>query len=126
MLGLFHVIYGILGIFSSYSLSFLLGRTGHFFGFMNSHAHYDRYVCFGGQDILQFIGLQLAGFIAVLGLAGIVAGCGLMSHKNWARVMVMILGIIALVNIPFGTALGIYTLWVVTKPEAKELTLSQG
>lgn len=126
MLGLFHVIYGALGFLGSYSLSYLLGGSGRFFGLMNSHALYGHSVCLGGGGFLHFIGVNLAGLMALLGLAGIVAGCGLMSHKNWARVTVMVLGIIALINIPLGTALGIYTLWVVTKPEVKELTLSRG
>jgi hypothetical protein len=32
-----------------------------------------------------------------------------------------VLGIINLVNIPFGTALGIYTIWVLTNKETEAL-----
>jgi len=35
-----------------------------------------------------------------------------MQHRPWARVTALILGVLALFHPPFGTALGIYTLWV--------------
>jgi hypothetical protein len=33
-------------------------------------------------------------------------------HKSWGRILAIVIGILALITIPFGTALGIYTLWV--------------
>ncbi|MGH9413285.1 MAG: zinc ribbon domain-containing protein [Terriglobales bacterium] len=42
----------------------------------------------------------------------IIAGVGLLAAQSWARMLAIVLGIIRLINIPFGTALGIYTLWV--------------
>jgi len=44
--------------------------------------------------------------------AGFVAGWGLLQRESWARMLTIILAFIALLHIPFGTALGIYTLWV--------------
>ncbi len=35
-----------------------------------------------------------------------------MQREGWARVLAILLGFISLFNIPFGTALGVYTLWV--------------
>ncbi|HET7186459.1 MAG TPA: hypothetical protein VFI82_17390 [Terriglobales bacterium] len=49
---------------------------------------------------------------------GIAAGWGLMQRETWARVLTIVLGVISLFNIPFGTALGIYTLWVLVSPNA--------
>lgn len=57
---------------------------------------------------LGAIGFLMAGF-AVLGGA---AGWGLMTHQPWARMLAIVLGCISLIHLPFGTALGIYTLWV--------------
>lgn len=60
--------------------------------------------------------LPLAAGMGLLLLAaavlGIAAGWGLLTHQPWARILAIVLGIIALVRVPFGTALGIYTLWV--------------
>jgi hypothetical protein len=36
----------------------------------------------------------------------------LRQRESWARIVALILGVVALVHFPIGTALGIYTLWV--------------
>ena len=50
--------------------------------------------------------------------AGIAAGLGLLQRQDWGRILAIVLGVISLINIPFGTALGIYTLWVLLSPGA--------
>ena len=57
---------------------------------------------------------------ALTGLLGILAGWGLLDRQPWARTLAIVLGCIALVHIPFGTALGIYTLWVLLPAESEE------
>jgi hypothetical protein len=52
------------------------------------------------------------------GAGGIVAGWGLMQRKHWARVLAIVLGFLKLLNIPFGTALGIYTLVILLPARA--------
>jgi hypothetical protein len=54
------------------------------------------------------IGLLISGFA----IAGVIAGGGLMARRPWARMLAIILGCISLIHFPLGTALGIYTLWV--------------
>lgn len=49
------------------------------------------------------------GFFGVLHLA---LAWGLFERQAWARILGLVLGILALLRFPFGTALGIYTLWV--------------
>ena len=44
--------------------------------------------------------------------AGFIAGWGLLQRQDWARTVALVVGFIALLNVPIGTALGIYTLWV--------------
>lgn len=60
--------------------------------------------------------------------AGIAAGLGLLQRQDWGRILAIVLGVISLINIPFGTAIGIYTLWVLVSPGAdKEYeALAQG
>jgi hypothetical protein len=45
-------------------------------------------------------------------LAGLIAGWGLLERAHWSRILALVVGAIALVSPPLGTALGIYTLWV--------------
>jgi hypothetical protein len=63
----------------------------------------------------------IAVFILAKGIAGLAAGWGLLQRLAWGRLWSIIMGVIALINIPFGTALGIYTLWTLLPREsAKE------
>jgi hypothetical protein len=67
----------------------------------------------------------LLSTIAILLLAkaacGFIAGWGLLQHERWARVVVLVLAFVSLfTNIPFGTALGIYTLWVLLPAESEQ------
>jgi len=64
---------------------------------------------------LGAIGLLISGFA----IAGVIAGWGLLTHTPWARMLAIVLGCISLIHFPFGTALGVYTLWVLI-PERAE------
>jgi len=65
-----------------------------------------------------------APFLAVLTIAGAVAsfaaGFSLLQRKPWGRALAMVIGILVLIRIPLGTALGIYTLWVLAPAESAE------
>jgi len=58
------------------------------------------------------------GLLAVTGFLGLAAGIGLLHWQGWARTLAIVLGCIALIHMPFGTALGIYTLWVLAPAES--------
>jgi hypothetical protein len=57
---------------------------------------------------------------SVMAIAAIAAGYGLLTRKPWGRVLALVMGILSLIKLPFGTALGIYTLWVLA-PQASGL-----
>ena len=73
-------------------------------------------------DMLVF----LHGMLAIFGVVGlvlsilpIISGWALFSRKRWARVYSIILSVLYLPTIPIGTAIGIYGLWALTKPESQ-------
>jgi hypothetical protein len=63
-------------------------------------------------------GLLPALLLAVLAIPGIAAGYGLLTRKFWGRVLAIVMGILGLINFPIGTAVGLYTLWVLLQDEA--------
>jgi hypothetical protein len=70
---------------------------------------------FGGFfPVLLYIA---GGSFTVLAAGGVCVGLGLMQRAPWARITAIILGILALFHPPFGTALGVYTLWVLLADE---------
>jgi len=68
--------------------------------------------------VAPFLG-ALGVFFLGFAIAGGIAGWGLMAHCPWARMLAIILGCLSLIHVPFGTALGIYTLWVLV-PEGAD------
>jgi hypothetical protein len=73
---------------------------------------------FGGRfanwpfSFLPFGLYSIAGFLALFGVAHLVLAWGLFQREPWARTLGLVLGFLALLRPPFGTALGIYTIWV--------------
>lgn len=89
---------------------FLLSFFSHGFGFLPPSVPY--FV----HGILQMVGwLLLAG-----SLLGVIAGWGLLDRQPWARMLTIVLGFLHLLNMPFGTALGIYTLWVLLPAQSEQ------
>ncbi len=72
-----------------------------------------------GAGILGIITVAIVCFLAVLGLPSVVGGWALLVGKSWAKPLLLVLSILHLPNIPFGTALGVYTLWVLLSEEQK-------
>jgi hypothetical protein len=73
------------------------------------------------MGVLGTIGMIVCVFITVLAIPGIIAGIGLLKMKSWARIVAIIVGCLHLLHFPFGTALGIYTLWVLLNDESRGL-----
>ena len=71
--------------------------------------------------ITSIVGSVLAGFFMVLSVPGIIGGIGLFKRKSWARILVLIISCLDLFNIPFGTAVGIYSIWVLIQDETVKL-----
>jgi len=72
------------------------------------------------------VGAWLPTFVSFIGAAvvakaaaGFIAGWGLLQRESWARILTIILAFLALFSIPFGTALGIYSLWVLLPSESE-------
>jgi hypothetical protein len=72
------------------------------------------------MTILTTVGTAVGLLLVVLGIPGLVAGAGLLARKSWARILAIVVGILALVNFPIGTAIGVYTLFVLMQDAATE------
>lgn len=119
-LAIAHIIYGSLLILWSFASLALIGPLGRILERLPYHAHRLDFLHFDVYTASLWWALALAGVI--FGLAAIIGGWGLYHRKNWGRMTVLVIGVLALFRIPFGTAVGIYTLWVLLKPEAARMT----
>jgi hypothetical protein len=63
--------------------------------------------------------LLLFGYVilAILAVAGVVSGIGLLYGQPWSRFLTMVIAVSQLSGVPIGTALGVYALIVMFKEE---------
>jgi len=71
--------------------------------------------------ILGGIGGIIFVVLLIIGLPQILAGWGLLNYRPWARILTIVISVLHLFSFPLGTALGIYGLWVLLKPETEAL-----
>ena len=62
--------------------------------------------------ITSVVGGLVGGAFILFSIPDIIGGIGLLKRKSWARILIIIVSCIDLLSIPFGTAVGIYSLWV--------------
>lgn len=106
VLGYLYIALGVLGLLVALFLLFVIAGGGLLSGDIEAIA------------ITGAVGTGIAVFIALLSLPGFLAGYGLLKRYAWARVLAIVLGALNLLNIPFGTALGVYTFWVLLNEES--------
>ena len=68
------------------------------------------------HPLLSVVGILVLGKAAL----GFIAGWGLLQREPWARIVALVLGFISLFNIPFGTVIGVYTMWVLLPSQAEQ------
>ena len=71
--------------------------------------------------ITSTVGTAVSSLVAVLSLPGLLAAYGLFKRRNWGRYLALVLGAMNVLNIPLGTALAVYTFWVLTQDDAIRL-----
>jgi hypothetical protein len=108
--GALHVGFGILGLLGALTVFIIFNFAQ---GFVVEEPL--------AEEILSFLGGTLSILIMFFASLGIIGGIGLFSYKPWARILVMIVSAINCLNIPIGTAKGVYSIWVLMQKETVEL-----
>jgi hypothetical protein len=115
-LGILHVILGSMGLLGAIAILFVFGGLA---GLVGSTAPVGDSAI--AVPILGGIGGLLAMLLLVFSLPGFIGGIGLLSMAPWSRIFMIVISALHLLHVPIGTALGIYGLWVLTKPETEAL-----
>ncbi|MDR3457979.1 MAG: hypothetical protein P4N60_11075 [Verrucomicrobiae bacterium] len=97
-----HIALGFLSLLAAIIIFAALGLAGGIVIAQGQHQ---------AAGILGIVAIAVGGLLTVLSLPGLLGGWALYSGRSWGRPCILVLGVIDLLNIPFGTALGIYTLW---------------
>jgi hypothetical protein len=73
------------------------------------------------MSITGIVATAVGGFFMLISVPDIIAGIGLLKRRSWARILAFALAILDLMQIPIGTAIGIYVIWVLLNDETVEL-----
>ena len=109
ILGSLFLTCSILMIIAGFAVNYFVPIAGEISG--NSDA----------MRITSIIGESIGIFLFILALPGFICGYGLLTKKSWSRIFGIVLSCLSLLNIPFGTAIGIYGLWILFKDETIDL-----
>jgi len=71
--------------------------------------------------ITFFVATMVAVFVILLSVPGIVGGIWLLKHRPWARYLVLVVSVLALLNVPLGLGIGVYSIWILLQPETEKL-----
>jgi hypothetical protein len=111
-LGILHIVFGGLGVLLGIVALFFFGGIA---GLISATEHDPDAAL--AVPIMGMVGTIIFLISLLLSLPGIVAGIGLLSYKPWARILTIVLSFIHIVNVPIGTAVGVYGLWVLFSPD---------
>lgn len=114
--GALHIGYNAFGILAAMAVFMLVVGGGLIGGLISG----DEIVI----PITFFVGTAIAFWLVVVSVPGIIGGIGLLKYKSWARYLVLVLAILDLINIPIGTAIGVYSIWVLAQDETAKMFAS--
>jgi hypothetical protein len=115
VLGALNIAFGALGLVGALALMLVFGISAGAVGVSG-----DPDAAFA-IPIIGITGTAVVTFIVILSLPGIVIGIGLLKLRPWARIAGIVVSIMSLVAIPFGTLLGAYGLWVLFAKDTERL-----
>ena len=63
-------------------------------------------------SVLTIVGSVISSILIILATPSLIVGIGLLNNRNWALVLALVIGVLNILNFPFGTALGVYSIYV--------------
>ena len=74
---------------------------------------------FDVSHLATFIATAFGLSLIILAAGIAAAGIGLLSYRSWARVLAIIVAVLLIFNFPLGTAVAIYTFWILLSDQGR-------
>jgi hypothetical protein len=74
----------------------------------------------GVMNMFHLIFLGVGGVCLLIAAAHFIAAWGLFQHAEWARILTIVFAFLRILEFPLGTALGVYTIWVLMGPNSEK------
>jgi hypothetical protein len=107
VLAILQIVYASVGLLLGLGVGLLFGGIATIVGFSASLEN-----SVVAVPILATIGGLAASILIALSLPRLIAGIGLLKHRNWGRILTFVVSVLGMLDFPLGTGLGIYALWV--------------
>ena len=120
IVAILHIVFGALGALAGLLCLVLLGGIGSIVAAFGHSPDAEI-----AAPILTLVGGFVCLLLLILCVPGIIGGVGLLKYQPWARILMIVISVLELLNFPFGTALGVYGLWVLLQAETERLFAPQ-
>jgi hypothetical protein len=120
ILGILNIVWGSIGAVAGLVILIIAGGAYGFIGEISFHQSEAAVAL----PIIAIIGGSIAVLLLLLSAPAIIAGIGLLRLRPWGKILAIIVSALHLFSIPFGTALGIYGLWVLCSRESRDCFVS--
>jgi hypothetical protein len=74
----------------------------------------------GIANLVHALLFGVAALLLLFAAAHFFAAWGLLHHAGWARILTIVFAFLHLLQVPLGTALGVYTIWVLMGPGSEQ------
>ncbi len=115
VLGVLHIVVSCLSLLAAILMVVIFGGVA---GIVGASGDPDAALA---VPIIGAVGVFVVVFMLVTSLPGLIVGIGLLKFRSWARIFGIVISVLELFFIPFGTALGIYGLWVLLSKDTEPL-----
>ena len=115
LLGLFFLISGGLQVCVALFMGVMYGLIGTGIGVAGVMEGEGEAMVVGGS--VFSVGICIAVFVLVFAVPTLMTGRALRKQKRWARIAALVLGALGILNVPIGTALGVYAFVVLLDKE---------
>ena len=119
-LAILNIVLGVLGLFVAIGILYFNGGKD---GLLNiSPAEKEAGgVPLSAMPITGLYLLILSGYLILIAAPLVATGYGLYKLQPWARWVGIVANAVNILNVPFGTAVGLYALWVLMSDETEPL-----
>ena len=110
VVGALHVGFGFLGLIGAVVLFFVLNFAQSFVTDVDI-----------ATTVLILLKILLPIILAIGRILSIIGGFGLFAYKQWARILIIVMSALNCLNVPIGTAKGVYSIWTLMQDETIKL-----
>ncbi len=115
VLGILNIVYGGIGALGGIVILIVFGGA---YGIVESVSYHQSEAA-AALPVIAIIGGAIAALLLLMSAPSIIAGIGLLQMRPWSKIVGIVVSALHIFNVPFGTALGIYGLFVLCSQQTQ-------